>query len=121
MLRTFNFKAILSRWIAKKDEGALQKRSDFCTLWQFIQCMNDPIEMRSNDRGVCEVAFFKTHDMKSNKQIQSKIYREMKFLLALREKLQMCNDSNSHRFIAYSEMIKRQEGMIEMLKWVLKT
>ena len=55
MLRAFNFKAILSRWIAKKDEGVLQKRSDFCTLWQFIQCMNEHIALRSN---VCIIAIY---------------------------------------------------------------
>lgn len=33
---TFNFKAILSRWAVKKDEGALQKRSDFVAIPAYI-------------------------------------------------------------------------------------
>jgi hypothetical protein len=47
MLRTFNFKAILSRWAVKKDEGALQKRSDFEAIPAYI-VIGDCMALRSN-------------------------------------------------------------------------
>lgn len=71
-MATFNFKAILPRWTAKKDEGALQKRSDFCTSCQLIQRMSDRMALRSNVRAFVFVAEFEIRLPGTNADVKYK-------------------------------------------------